>query len=296
MNSELQTESPPVRRTQATLADRLTASGRGLNTGRKARVRILPAGPDQGIRFVRTDRSDKEEGVAANWQSRLPQPFCTALGLGGRVYVRTVEHLLAALWAYQIDNARIEIDGEELPILDGSAAPWCALLERAGVREQASSRRLIRILRPFVYEADNRRIGIEPAERLELDVRMDLRGFGEMAWNGGMTAQRFRDEIAPARSFGRLKWAVPVKVYGFLTRRPILRGAGLGNVAPVWGGRILGAMRLPEEPVRHRVLDLMGDLALAGAPILGRVTAWRPGHDMNHTFLSRLMENTDCWE
>ncbi len=281
---------------QTTVGAAFTVSGRGLHTGRRVRVRVAPAAADSGIRFHRRLGPGREVVVAASWERRVAQPLCTALAADDGTLVRTVEHLLAALSAFGVDNARVELDAEELPILDGSAAPWCQLLAGVGVRKQEIPRRLLRIRGRFCHREENRHICIEPADRLLVDVTMDLRGFGEMRWCGEPDAEVFCREIAPARSFGRLKWALPARLYGLLPGRPVLRGAHLGNVAPVWGDRILGGMRLPQEPVRHRVLDLIGDLALAGMPIMGRITALRPGHHMNHAFLSRLMQRHELWE
>ncbi|HEB97139.1 MAG TPA: UDP-3-O-[3-hydroxymyristoyl] N-acetylglucosamine deacetylase [Sedimenticola thiotaurini] len=282
--------------TESTVARDIVATGRGLHTGRRVRVRVCPAPAGSGICFRRRGRGGGTVSIPALWGNRVSQPMCTALQAEDGTLVRTVEHLLAALLAFGVDNARVELDAEELPILDGSAGPWCELLREAGVETQDAGRRVIRVTGRFCHRQDNRRICVEPSGRPVIDVTMDLRGFGSMHWRGEPTAEVFCHEIAPARSFGRVKWALPAKLAGLIGRRPVLRGAHLGNVAPVWGGRILGGMRLPDEPVRHRVLDLLGDLALAGRPIIGRVTALRPGHEMNHAFLSRLMQREDLWE
>lgn len=281
---------------ESTLDQEFTASGRGLHTGRRVRVRVCPARAGSGIRFQRRSKRGGMVTIPALWGNRVSQPMCTALRSGDGTLVRTVEHLLAAFSAFGVDNALVEMDAEELPIFDGSAAPWCGLLQGSGIRPLDAGRRCIRITRRFCHQAGNRRICVEPSARRIVGVTMDLRGFGEMHWSGEPDAETFCRDIAPARSFGRLKWALPAKLYGLLAGKPVLRGAHLGNVAPVWGARILGGMRLPDEPVRHRVLDLMGDLSLAGAPIIGRVTALRPGHEMNHAFLSRLMAQRDAWE
>jgi len=203
---------------------------------------------------------------------------------------------MAALAAFGIDNAVVEVEGNELPILDGSAAPWCAALREAGTVRQAGGRSILRIIEPVEFVEGGRSIRIEPYEGYALRVEMDLAGFGTMIWDGDLTADRFEQELAPSRSFGRIKWALPLKIYQFVTGRDVLRGAHLGNVAAIWGSRVIGGMRLPGEPARHRALDLIGDLAMAGAPLQGRVSALRPGHEINHAFLRKLMETPQAWE
>jgi UDP-3-O-[3-hydroxymyristoyl] N-acetylglucosamine deacetylase len=141
---------------------------------------------------------------------------------------------------------------------------------------------------------DGRLIRAEPADEPHFDVSLDLAGWGTLRWAGRPVGETFLAEIAAARSFGRLRWALPAALLARLTRRPALRGAGFANTAPLIGGRILGGARLPAEPVRHRALDLLGDLALLGTPLLAKVTAWRPSHAMNHAFLHHLLAQTDA--
>jgi UDP-3-O-[3-hydroxymyristoyl] N-acetylglucosamine deacetylase len=280
---------------QTTLADTLSIAGRGLHTGAQNRVRIAPGAPDAGIIFRRTKPGAQPIELRAEWRHRVQQHLCTALVAPDGTLFRTVEHLLAALSALGIDNAVIDLTGEELPILDGSALPWCSALLAAGIAEQPRPRRYLRVLEPLELARDDRAIRMEPGDGRFVSVRMDLRGFGEMSWSGEVDPATFVRELAPARSFGRLKWALPAKLYSLFTRKPVLRGANLSNVAAVWGDRVIGGMRLPDEPARHRALDLIGDLALAGVPILGRVTAHRPCHDINYEFLALLMERRDLW-
>jgi len=137
---------------------------------------------------------------------------------------------------------------------------------------------------------------IEPHAEYRLSVRNDLKGFGEMHWEGVITPASFATEVAPSRSYGRVKWAVPAIIAGYMKRVPILRGARLSSTAAIVGNRVIGGMRMPGEPVRHRVLDLVGDLALAGAPLMGRVTAHRPSHEMNYRLLVALLDDSGAWE
>jgi UDP-3-O-[3-hydroxymyristoyl] N-acetylglucosamine deacetylase len=281
---------------QATLVKSVTAAGRGLHTGRNARVTLHPAPADTGLRFRRLDGAGTAMEVPALWSHRAPATLCTALRFPDGKLLRTVEHLLASLFAFGVDNLVVEVEGEELPIFDGSALPWCRLLLSVGLIEQAEPRRAIRVLEPVEWTGERRSLRIEPAERLSVDVTIDLAGFGDLRWEGTPEREVFLREIAPARSFGRLKWALPAMLFGTFHGQPVLRGARLNNVALLWGKRVLGGARVPEEPVRHRALDLIGDLALAGAPLLGRVIAHRPGHDYNYALLEKLMRTPGAYE
>ncbi|KVN96272.1 UDP-3-O-[3-hydroxymyristoyl] N-acetylglucosamine deacetylase [Burkholderia ubonensis] len=288
---------------QGTLARELTITGHGLHTGRRVSVRILPADPESGVTgvvFRRVARGRTLVTLAVAPALRRAQPLCTMLRNADGVGVRTVEHLLASLLACEIDHAIVELDAEEVPILDGSAKPWVDAIRACGRVALAAPKRFIRVLRPVVVSdgaGDQRReMRIEPAPRYELSVRNDLRGFGDMHWEGALTPAAFAAEIAPSRSYGRVKWAVPAILAGYVRGVPILRGARPSCTASIVGNRVLGGMRLPDEFVRHRVLDLVGDLALAGAPLLARVSAVRPSHEMNFRLVDALLVDTGAWE
>lgn len=281
---------------QATLGARFVRSGRGLHTARFSTVTVSPAEAGSGIVFRRTLRGGGVAVVPASWRHRVSQPLCTALKAPDGSLVRTVEHLLAALSALAIDNALVEIDSEELPIFDGSATPWCEAISEAGRVEQEAPRRFIRVTRPVSFEDGRRSLGIAPANHLAIRARLSLAHFGEMAWEGAITPDSFARELAPSRSFGRLKWALPAKIYGFVTRKPLLRGANFKTTAALVGGRVVGGMRLPGEPVRHRIMDLVGDLSLAGHPILGRLEGAHIGHEVNHALVAKLMRDEGAWE
>ncbi|WP_025600691.1 UDP-3-O-acyl N-acetylglycosamine deacetylase [Burkholderia sp. WSM2230] len=295
------------RDTQGTLARELTLTGHGLHTGRRVNVRILPvrdASVGPGIVFRRLEAGREVATLRAHPALREAQPLCTMLiaraGAGEGIGVRTVEHLLASLLACGIDHAVVELDAEEVPILDGSAAPWIEAIEACGRMALVRPQRFIRVKKPVVVSdgagAQRREMRIEPCARYEISVRNDLKGFGDMHWVGALTPDVFAREIAPSRSYGRLKWALPAIVAGYVKRTPILRGARLSCTASIVGNRVIGGMRLPDEFVRHRVLDLVGDLALAGAPLLGRVSALRPSHEMNYRLLAALLAERDAWE
>ena len=264
-----------------------SVEGIGLNTGRRARLRLHPAPPGTGFRF-----HWRGQHVPATAAAARVAPFCTALALPDGTLLRTPEHLLAALAALGLDDVEGRIEGApEIPILDGSALPWCGVLRDAGVADAAAPRRVLRLARAVEVSQDGRAIRAEPAGALTFDVSLDLAGWGELRWSGDPAGESFLRELAPARSFGRLRWALPAALLALATMRPVLRGARFSNTAPLIGARILGGARLPDEPVRHRALDLLGDLTLLGAPLAARITARRPAHGINQAFVRALLES-----
>lgn len=288
---------------EGTLARALTISGHGLHTGRRVNVRILPGNAEgpRGIVFRRVRGAGVLAEFAVSPALRRGQPLCTMLENADGVRVRTVEHLLASLLTCEIDRAIVELDAEEVPILDGSAQPWIEAIHACGRSELAGAKRFIRVLRTVKIAdgegtRDERSISVEPSSVYEMDVRNDLKGFGALRWDGAVTPASFAGQIAPSRSYGRVKWAIPAILAGYLRGMPILRGARLSCTAAIVGTRVLGGMRVPDEFVRHRVLDLVGDMAMAGAPLLGRVEAVRPSHEMNYRLIAELLATRDAWE
>jgi UDP-3-O-[3-hydroxymyristoyl] N-acetylglucosamine deacetylase len=282
-------------RPQATLAAPFERSGLGLHSGRHATVRVRPAPVDHGIVFRRRLRDGRAVDVPALWQFREPQPLSSAIRRDG-AQVRTLEHLMAALSALRIDNVLAEIDAEELPIFDGSALPWCEAIRAAGRVEQARPCRTIRIHRPVAVEHGERRIEIAPGTGLHVTGHIALAHFGALDWSGAITPESFEREIAPARSFGRYVRAMAGRAYGYVMRKDFLQGVSTRSAALLVRGRVLGGMRVPGEPVRHRILDLIGDLALAGHPVEGRITACHTGHELNHALVAALMRDRDAWD
>ena len=339
-------------RLQATLARPFSASGAGLHTGRTASVTVGPAPPDAGIVFTVHDGPSSVR-VRPDWRTRAPSRMNTALALGRDGKLRTIEHLMASLSGLGIDNARVEVRGRELPILDGSAAPWCDGIADAGIAEQDAPRRYLAIRRPVQVRQGRSFIRGEPHRRLALDVTTDqLPGFGPLGWCGEITPESFVRELAPSRSFGRIQGVWTRSALGRAAERvgsglraglraglggaldlphlprawstadrqpgrrnvpcpdcpdlmplhvreamrppdgePLLRGARPGRCAVVIGRHILGGARFPDEPVRHKALDLLGDLTLAGAPLLGRIVAHRPTHALAYAFVAALIED-----
>lgn len=282
-------------RLQATLGAPFERDGRGLHTGRRARVRVSPAPPGHGIVFRRHLRDGRSVDIPALWRFVVPQPACTALAREGML-VRTVEHLLASLHALRIDNALAEIDAEELPIFDGSAIPWCEGIAGAGRVDQVEPVRVLRVLRDVTVTDRHRRLSIGPGTGLTISAHIALRHLGAFDWDGPVGPETFARDIAPSRSFGRFLRVMAGRAYGFVARKPLLQGCGPHSAALLVGGRVIGGLRMPDELVRHRVLDVTGDLALAGHPIEGRVTAAHACHALNQALVTALMSDASAWE
>ncbi len=256
-----------------TLAREACFAGVGAHTGAEVRVRLRPS--DQGrIVFLRTDLGGLIIPVnAASAQASQ----CMVLSEGG-ARVRTVEHLLAALLMSGVDSLEVELDGEEIPILDGSAAPLVEILEEAGRRPLSGPRRYLRVVRPLLVADGRSAVAFEPASNFEVSYEIDYPHplIGEQKLALALDPEAFRSQVAPARTFGFLKDAERLRAQG------LALGSSLENTLVLDDrGLVNPPLRFPDEFVRHKVLDLVGDLALLGAPLLGRVAARRAGHSLH---------------
>jgi len=280
---------------QHTLAHAVALAGRGLHGGRWTRVRICPAPPGHGVVFCRMRRGCQTGRVPAALAAHVALPLCSGLQADD-MQVRSVEHLLAALLALDITNARIELEGEEVPALDGGASDWVAALAAAGRMGQCAPRRLFRVLSPLTVYDGPRRLAIEPATQWSLDVRVSQRGVGAQRWQGVVRPDVFATELAAARGYGQAGRLLGAMVSGYLRGKPALRGAHPGRIATIVGGKVIGGLRLPDEFARHRAVDLIGDFALLGAPVLGRIVAVRPNHALHLALLRTLLATPGAWE
>ena len=313
---------------QTTLARAFTLGGPGLHTGRRSRVTLRPAPAHHGWRAVAASAATAPVSLAAaQW---TPSLMSTSIALGGGRSVRTIEHMMAALSAHGIDNVLVEIDGPEVPIFDGSAAPWCRSLRAAGIARLEAPRRAIRVLRPVQVRRDGGFLRAEPADRFTIDVTHDLLpAFPVMRWSGPVDAARFDAELSRSRSFGNLHrrlglepkavtrpagsvaantadpnlsssdavWAeIEARRGASDPKAPLLKGWRPWRATLVVGDRLLPWPRMPDEPVRHVALDLIGDLALAGSPLLGRVVAHNPSHEKTYALVAALMAEPEAWE
>lgn len=278
-------------RYETTVQRPVEASGIGLHSGVPVSIRILPAPPSTGIVFVRTDLENFQ--VPASWRYVARVSYATSLMRQG-VLISTTEHLLSVLYSMGIDNAYIEIDNLEVPILDGSGLPFVELLHRAGVRTHRRRRRFMRIRRPVSVEANGKRISILPADRflLTCDIYFDHPLVGRQSLEMELTPEHFAAEIAPARTFGFIYELDQMRNMG------LIRGANLDNAVCFDRRDVMNpeGLRFADECCRHKALDLIGDLAMMGRPLLGHVIAERAGHAMHAALVSRIMSDPSLYE
>lgn len=286
---------------EGTLARELLISGTGLHTGRKVSVRIFPRtgeGEDRGILFRRLGSPTSSVSLDPHRKYWVLYPLCSTLRASDGTLFRTVEHLLASLLFCEIDHATVELDGEEVPILDGSAQEWVQTLQACGRISLARPKRFLRIKEQHACKYGTVcSYTVKPAETYRITLANHDRGFGISSWEGDMTPQAFAQKIAPARSYGRITYGVAAMAAGYLLGKPLLRGANFSSVAAIFNNRVIGGTRFADEFVRHRVLDLCGDFAIAGAPVLGEFRIMQPSHRRNLRFMRHIVRQCpDIWE
>jgi UDP-3-O-[3-hydroxymyristoyl] N-acetylglucosamine deacetylase len=276
---------------QKTLSKSIETKGTGLHTGVPVNLKLKPAPENTGYVFVRTDLDDFE--IPANVEYISHCSYATTLMRKG-VILSTVEHLLSALRGSGIDNCFIEVDNIEMPIMDGSAETFLELIERAGVTEQDSPRRFLQILERVEFEQGDRKMSIEPSDKFEIDCLIDFPHpfINTQTFNVVLNNGSFRKEIAAARTFGftheieMLKKA-NLALGGSLDNAIVLTADGMLNQNP---------LRFPNEFVRHKILDIVGDFALLGMLPLGKITAQKTGHAVHASLMSKLLKTESAWK
>lgn len=278
---------------QKTLKNAIGCSGVGLHTGAKVAIMIHPAEADSGILFKRTDISGGQAVISGSWRNVVESKLCSAVANEDGVEIKTIEHLMAAFAGLGIDNAMVEINGPEIPIMDGSAAPFVFLIECAGTIEQKPPRRAIKILKPVVVSEGFSEAALLPGEGFSVAFTIEFNSplvasqdhYVKLA-NGA-----FKAEISSARTFGFEHEVAALRADGMLL------GGSLDNAVVVSGEKVLNdsGLRYGNEFVRHKILDSIGDLYLAGAPIMGHFRGSRSGHAMNHRLLEALFAEDDSW-
>jgi UDP-3-O-[3-hydroxymyristoyl] N-acetylglucosamine deacetylase len=280
-------------RYQKTIAAPIAFVGIGLHSGERVTMLLRPAAVGQGITLVRRDLPFSEQRFDVHWEAVRNSTLCTAIGNAFGHEVSTVEHLLSALAAVGIDNVIIELDGPEIPIMDGSTLPFVDALEKVGVLSLGASRDVIVIRRPIRIQqgAAWAELLPDPGRRITVSIDFDAHVIGTQSMSIDITPSVYRREIAPARTFGF------AEQLDHLRRRGLALGGSIKNAILVRKGRVanLEGLRFPDEFVRHKVLDVIGDLSLAGAPIVGHYRGHRPGHQLNTDLVALLMEDTDAW-
>ncbi len=279
---------------QVTLDGTIRMSGIGVHNGQDVNLNIEPAPAGCGIVFYRTDIDDSDTKISVAPSSVRSAQLCTVIGTNDAATVSTVEHLLAALSGCGVDNARIEINGPEVPILDGSALEYVEAIEKVGVVSLECKRRVIRVLKPVEITNGLARCGFMPYDGFKLDIEIEFANemIGVQQFDFEGNAETFKRELSPARTFGFMEHAEVLRAQGFAL------GASLENTVVISGQEILNVegLRFPDEFVRHKTLDAIGDLAIAGAPILGMYYSYRGGHQANFTALSALLQDDSAWE
>ncbi len=274
---------------QRTLRRAISCVGIGLHSGNKVQLSLKPAQADFGIRFRRTDVGDQE--VRASVQHLAGINLATALS-SNQVSVETVEHLLAALVSMRIDNVLIELNSPEVPIMDGSSAPFIYLIQEAGVKTLNASRKYLKITSPISLSRGDKRIALYPSDHFKVtySISYDHPLLRHQARTLTITEESFIEEIAPARTFTFLKDVEMLRQNGLALGGSLDNAIVLGET-----GVLNNALRFDDEFVRHKILDAIGDLALVGHPVIGHLVAHRAGHGLHTEFAGKILEATDCW-
>jgi UDP-3-O-[3-hydroxymyristoyl] N-acetylglucosamine deacetylase len=268
-------------------------AGTGVHTGAYTRVSVRPAAVNSGIVFVRTDVGDRDNVVPVGGEAVCKTQLGTVIGNDAGVTISTIEHLMAAFAMLGVDNAVVEVDGPEMPIMDGSSAPFVRTLDRAGLRPQEAARSYIEILDTVEVVDGDKRAALKPADGFEVafEIAFDSAAIGRQAVDLIMDEQAFRDELADCRTFGFLRDVEALRAMG------LARGGSMDNCVVIDGDRVLNpeGLRRPDEFVRHKALDAIGDLYVLGGPIVGRFEGVLAGHSLNNALVRALMARPEAW-
>jgi UDP-3-O-[3-hydroxymyristoyl] N-acetylglucosamine deacetylase len=279
---------------QKTLKDIVSFAGVGLHTGCHVNVRLIPSGDDTGIVFIRKDIPGAP-CIKAKASNVVATNYATSLGINGAT-VGTVEHLLAAFYGLGVDNAIVELDGPEVPILDGSAELFIKMIEGVGLKDLESSRKYLVVRRPIKVSEDDKYVLLMPAGETEftVDYSIDFAHpfLSKQTFSKLFSADVFKKEVGSARTFGFLRDLEMLRANG------LARGGSLSNAVVISDTEVLneGGLRYPDEFVRHKVLDMMGDISLVGAPIAGHLIAHRSGHALNLRLVEQILKKASRWE
>ncbi|HWE99414.1 MAG TPA: UDP-3-O-acyl-N-acetylglucosamine deacetylase [Caulobacteraceae bacterium] len=278
---------------QHTLGRQVRLSGVGVHTGAPTSIELVPASADTGIVFERTDIGGSRCEIAARAQSVVETRLGTVVANEFGVRVSTVEHLMAALYGLGVDNVRVRIDGPEAPIMDGSAGPFVDLIDRAGLRTQGAPRLRLQVLETVEVRDGAKRAALLPCDGFEVsfEIAFDAAPIGRQTLAVSLDQATFRSEVAAARTFGFAHEVEALRAAG------LARGGSLENVVVIDGERILNpeGLRRPDEFVRHKMLDAVGDLALLGYPLLARYEARYAGHALNNALARALLARPEAW-
>lgn len=278
---------------EKTLRKSILFIGIGLHSGKKVSMKIKPAMPGTGILFLRKDVLSGQGMISARWYNVTETRLSTTLGNEHGVTVATVEHLLAALRGCGIDNALIELDGPEVPIMDGSSDPFVTTIEQIGTVAQPQKRNVIWIQRPIEVREDDKYAILMPynSSRITIEIDFPEAVIKSQTLSVELVNEAFRNDVARARTFGFSRQV------DILKRQGLAKGGSLNNAVLIDGDRIVNeeGLRFTDEFVRHKILDCLGDLALAGVPIMGHLYAYKPGHSLNNLLMHKLFDDRSNW-
>jgi UDP-3-O-[3-hydroxymyristoyl] N-acetylglucosamine deacetylase len=286
--------SLPVDPYQYTLKKTVSCCGVGLHSGRTVNLTIKPAPVDSGIRFFRSDLAPGKP-IKAHMDKVVDTRLATTIG-EDKCTISTTEHLMAALRSFGIDNVDIELDAGEVPIMDGSAEPFSIMIKNTGKRRQTGLRKVLRILKPIVYVDGDKRISISPYNGLKItgEIDFDDSFIATQKFTINLYADHFDKEIARARTFGYVEQVEELWANG------LALGGTLENVIAIhWNRKSIlneDGLRFENEFIRHKVLDLIGDIALLGCPVLGHIEAYKAGHTQHLGLMHAIAQHPDCWE
>ncbi|MCP4923597.1 MAG: UDP-3-O-[3-hydroxymyristoyl] N-acetylglucosamine deacetylase [bacterium] len=285
---------------QRTLKKSVSVQGIGVHSGHTMTLTLEPAQAGEGIRFWRQDLEEEKQSIPAKWDQVADTRMCTLIANDNGAQVGTIEHLMAALWACEIDNVNLRLDGPEVPVLDGSSGVFIEEIDRAGVVDLSKKKRFLKILKPIrLQEDDGRKAFLLPCDTqdpcLEMSFVFDFgvrNTMGKQVWEGVLTPEVFRAEIASARTFGFLEDVEKMRAAG------LALGGSLDNAVVYDGDKVLNedGLRFQDESVRHKVLDAVGDLYTAGSFIWGRFEGVGSGHAMNNALLRALFDSPSSWK
>jgi UDP-3-O-[3-hydroxymyristoyl] N-acetylglucosamine deacetylase len=278
---------------QRTIATSVVFVGIGLHSGERVRMRLKPAGANEGISLKRKDLATHQQLFVPRWDAVTDSTLCTTIGNQGDFNVSTIEHLLSALSALGIDNLQIELDGPEIPIMDGSALPFVEAFDNVGIRDLDAQRELIVVRRPVRMQHGDSwaELSPDPGQRVTVSIDFNAHDIGVQSFSLDVNPGTYRREIAPARTFGFAEDLMQLR------RRGLALGGSIKNAILLRDGRVanLDGLRFRDEFVRHKVLDVVGDLALVGLPIIGQYRGNRPSHRLNAQLTALLMKDPGAW-
>jgi len=274
---------------QKTISNKINCNGIGLHSGTEVKMTLIPTKANHGIIFKRTDIQDKNNLIKANYKNVTQTTLGTVISNSEGVHLSTIEHFMAALWCLEIDNLLIEIDNAEMPIMDGSSEPFIFLLECAGVKTLEEPRKIIEILKNITFKDADKYVSVKPSQSFSIDLGIDFnhKHITENNYKFSESHSSFKSDISRARTFC---FEHEIK---YMQQNNLAKGGSLDNAIVVSDNGILNKspMRYKDEFVKHKILDFIGDIYLAGNRISGEFNAFKTGHGVNNQFLRKLFED-----